>query len=91
MAFAILELLHLLALYLDELFVEGSARVAVQTVAGDGDTQTFTLTVPIDGGAPLELCIDIQGARANTPIRVVCTSVTGPAGPPVGSVDAACI
>jgi subtilisin family serine protease len=68
-------------------FVAGSARVAVQTVAGDGDTQRFTLTVPIDGGAPLELCIDIQGARANTPIRVVCTSVTGPAGPPVGSVD----
>ncbi|MEO8695911.1 MAG: S8 family serine peptidase [Acidimicrobiales bacterium] len=68
-------------------FIDGTPKAVVQASAGDGDTQRFTLTVPIDGGTPLELCIDIQGARAATATRVVCTSVTGPGGPPIGSVD----
>lgn len=67
--------------------VDGIPRVAAQTVAGSGDSQRFTLSAPIDGGTPRELCIDIQGARATTVTRVVCTSVTGPDGPPGGSVD----
>jgi len=67
--------------------VDGIPRVAAQTVAGSGDTQRFTLIAPIDGGIPRELCVDIQGARATATTRVVCTSVTGPDGPPGGSVD----
>ncbi|MEO5842596.1 MAG: S8 family serine peptidase [Acidimicrobiales bacterium] len=67
--------------------VDGSPTVAVQAVAGDGDTQRFSLIVPIDGGITFGLCIDIQGARATTATRVVCASVTGPDGPPIGSVD----
>ena len=67
--------------------IDGSPRASAQTFAGDGDSQRFTLTVPIVGGSPLELCIDIRGARATTSTRVVCTSVTGPDGPPIGSLD----
>jgi hypothetical protein len=67
--------------------IDGSPRVSALTFAGDGDSQRFTFAVPIVGGTPLELCIDIRGARATTSTRVVCTSVTGPDGPPIGSVD----
>ncbi|HUP74419.1 MAG TPA: S8 family serine peptidase [Acidimicrobiales bacterium] len=67
--------------------LDGAPAVATQTVAGDGDTQRFTLTVPIEGGRPLELCIDIRGARAETASRMTCTVVTGPDGPPIGSLD----
>ena len=68
-------------------FVDGVAKVAVQTVAGDGDRQRFALSVPIEGGKPIELCADIRGARAATATRVVCARVTGPDGHPVGSLD----
>ena len=69
--------------------VDGVATASAPTFAGDGDTQRFTLAVPIEGGRPLELCLDVRGARATTSMRVVCTSVTGPDGPPVGSFDLA--
>ena len=67
--------------------VDGIPRVSAQTFAGEGDSQRFNFAVPIDGGIARELCVDIRGARANTSMRVVCTAVTGPDGPPVGSLD----
>ena len=67
--------------------VDGSAKATTLTVAGAGDTQRFSLTVPIEGGKLLELCVDIRGARADTASRVVCTSVSGPDGHPIGSLD----
>ena len=69
--------------------VDGTARAAVQSIVVDGDTQTFTLSVPITGGVPTELCLDVRGARAASATSAGCTNVTGPDGPAIGSLDVA--
>ena len=69
--------------------IDGTPIAMTQTVAAEGDAQRFTLTVPIKGGAPVQLCVEVRGARDAASIPVTCSSVTGPNGSPIGSLDVA--
>ena len=69
--------------------LDGSPAAVTRAVAGDGDGQRFALTVPIKGGVPLQLCVEVRGARAAASTTVACSSVIGPDGYPIGSLDVA--
>ena len=67
--------------------VDGRAVASALAVTDDGDRQHFAVSAPIEGGRTLELCLDVRGARAAVPMRVVCTPVTGPNGNAFGALD----